>query len=38
MVADSRIAVIILNWNSFFDTFDCLKSLEEIESEKFDVF
>jgi len=38
MVADSRVAVIILNWNSFSDTFDCLKSLGEIESEKFDVF
>lgn len=32
------VAIIILNWNSYQDTYECLKSLEELNYNNFHVF
>ncbi|MHA7093087.1 glycosyltransferase family 2 protein [Priestia megaterium] len=32
------VAIIILNWNSYKDTFDCLKSIEKLDYDNYHVF
>ena len=34
----SSVAVIILNWNGYNDTFECIKSLESLDYNNFHVF
>ncbi|PWV93814.1 hypothetical protein DFQ01_13453 [Paenibacillus cellulosilyticus] len=34
----NKVAVIILNWNSYKDCYDCLKSLEMLERVDYEVF
>lgn len=33
-----EVAIIVLNWNNYKDTAECLKSLEEIDYPNYDVF
>ncbi|WP_152680016.1 glycosyltransferase family 2 protein [Niallia circulans] len=35
---NKKIAIILLNWNNYQDTYDCLKSLEGISEPIFDIF
>jgi len=35
---NEKVAIIILNWNSYTDTYECLKSLEDIKKKNFTVF
>lgn len=35
---EPSVAVIVLNWNSYKDTFDCLKSLQKLNYKNFQVF
>lgn len=35
---NNKVAVIIINWNSYRDCYDCLKSLEMLERVDFEVF
>ena len=37
-VTDKDVAIIILNWNAYDDTFECLKSLEHLTYPYFHVF
>ncbi|KYD29146.1 glycosyltransferase family 2 protein [Geobacillus sp. B4113_201601] len=37
-VTDKDVAIIILNWNAYNDTFECLKSLEHLTYPHFHVF
>jgi GT2 family glycosyltransferase len=37
-VTDKDVAIIILNWNSYNDTFECIKSLESLTYPYFHVF
>ena len=34
----NKVAIIILNWNSYRDTYDCLKSLEGLSYRDFKIF
>lgn len=38
MKMEDKVAIIILNWNSYEDTFECLKSLERLKYSNFSVF
>lgn len=35
---NERVAIIILNWNNYEDTFECLKTLEKLNYTQFSVF
>lgn len=37
-ITDKDVAIIILNWNAYDDTFECLKSLEHLTYPYFHVF
>jgi GT2 family glycosyltransferase len=37
-ISDKDVAVIILNWNAYMDTFECLKSLEHLTYTHFHIF
>lgn len=34
----NKVAIIILNWNSYEDTYECLKSIENLDFKDFTVF
>ncbi|RST74170.1 glycosyltransferase family 2 protein [Siminovitchia acidinfaciens] len=38
MLKKKKVAIIILNWNSYNDTYECLKSLESLDYSNYQVF
>lgn len=36
--ANKKIAIIVLNWNAYEETYECLRSLERLENKNFYVF